>query len=229
MQGTLGGSLRPCTSLLHASLSHRASSLYLANIGQRLFIASVFGGHNRYYHEAMSFGRASERGWRRRGAQRTLGLGTKRHLAVVAAKRNMLTELQSIREEADPAGPLEFESPLDVILYPDPRLRAKNKFINVFDEKLQQLVNEMFDIMYKTDGVGLAAPQVGVNVRLMVYNPMGERGSGQEYVLVNPRIVKYGKSRDLFDEGCLSFPVIERGPNQAPTIEAEVEVGDIST
>lgn len=72
--------------------------------------------------------------------------------------------------------------------------------------------------------MGLAAPQVGVNVRLMVYNPAGERGSGKEYVLVNPRIVKYGKARDLFDEGCLSFPVIERGPNQAPTVEAEVEV-----
>jgi peptide deformylase len=63
-------------------------------------------------------------------------------------------------------------------------------------------------------------------VRLMVYNPAGERGSGKEYVLVNPRIVKFGKTRDLFDEGCLSFPVIERGPDQAPTIEAEVEVSD---
>lgn len=72
--------------------------------------------------------------------------------------------------------------------------------------------------------MGLAAPQVGVNVRLMVYNPVGERGAGDEYVLVNPRIVKYGKTRDLFDEGCLSFPVIEPAPRQAPTIEASVEV-----
>lgn len=47
------------------------------------------------------------------------------------------------------AGPLEFDSPLEVILYPDPRLRAKNKFIKVFDDKLQQLVNEMLDVMYK--------------------------------------------------------------------------------
>jgi len=75
--------------------------------------------------------------------------------------------------------------------------------------------------------VGLAAPQVGVNVRLMVYNPVGERGSGEEYVLVNPRIVKYGKTRDLFDEGCLSFPILERGPKQAPTIEASVEVSTL--
>ena len=47
------------------------------------------------------------------------------------------------------AGPLEFESPLEIVLYPDPRLRAKNKLVNVFDEKLKQLVKEMLEIMYK--------------------------------------------------------------------------------
>lgn len=72
--------------------------------------------------------------------------------------------------------------------------------------------------------MGLAAPQVGVNVRLMVYNPTGERGQGEEYILVNPRIVKYGKTRDLFTEGCLSFPTTDGDPTNSPTIEAEVEV-----
>lgn len=67
---------------------------------------------------------------------------------------------------------------------------------------------------FRTDGVGLSAPQVGVNVQLMVYNPEGERGKGQEYVLVNPKIVKYGRKTEDFVEGCLSFP----------TIEASVEV-----
>lgn len=61
-------------------------------------------------------------------------------------------------------------------------------------------------------------------MRLMVYNPVGERGQGEEYVLVNPRIVKYGKTRDVFGEGCLSFPSTEGDPKKAPTIEAEVEV-----
>ncbi|KAG0597971.1 hypothetical protein M758_12G034100 [Ceratodon purpureus] len=227
MQGTrLGGSLRPCTSLLHASLSHRTSSLPLFHFGNRSLVSSsVFRGENRHGNsEGIIIRKVSEhRVWPRGDAERALGLGLRRHLGVVAAKRSFLTELQSIKDEADAAGPLDFESPLEVVLYPDPRLRAKNKLINVFDEKLQQLVNEMFDIMYKTDGVGLAAPQVGVNVRLMVYNPVGERGKGEEYVLVNPRIVKFGKTRDVFDEGCLSFPVIEGGPDQAPTIEAAVE------
>ena len=54
--------------------------------------------------------------------------------------------------------------------------------------------------------MGLAAPQVGVNVRLMVYNPEGEPGKGKEYTLVNPRIVERSEELDWFEEGCLSFP-----------------------
>lgn len=59
----------------------------------------------------------------------------------------------------------------------------------------------------RDDGVGLAAPQVGVNVRLMVYNPTGRRGD-KEYVLVNPTILSAGAKSDVAEEGCLSFPRI---------------------
>ncbi len=59
----------------------------------------------------------------------------------------------------------------------------------------------------RDDGVGLAAPQVGVNVRLMVYNPSGRRGD-KEYVLVNPTILSAGAKSDVAEEGCLSFPRI---------------------
>ena len=58
---------------------------------------------------------------------------------------------------------------------------------------------------YRDDGVGLAAPQVGVNVRLMVYNPTGRRGD-EEYILVNPKILHTSGKRDTAEEGCLSFP-----------------------
>lgn len=61
---------------------------------------------------------------------------------------------------------------------------------------------------YRTDGIGLSAPQVGINVQLMVFNPVGERGEGEEVVLVNPRVIKYSKKTVLFNEGCLSFPGI---------------------
>eukprot|EP00249_Psilotum_nudum_P004919 c18418_g2_i1 orf=243-806(+) len=126
--------------------------------------------------------------WKRRGALR------------VTARRGLFTDVQ---EEANVAGPLNFESPLHIVLYPDPRLRAKNKRINVFDENLQKLAEEMFDVMYRTDGIGLSAPQVGVNVQLIVYNPEGIRGKGEEIVLVNPQIMKLSKLQNVYTEGCL--------------------------
>ncbi|CAI7873207.1 unnamed protein product, partial [Closterium sp. NIES-54] len=66
-------------------------------------------------------------------------------LHVARARRGFLSELQSIKDEENVAGPIAFESPLDIVLYPDPRLRAPNKRVNVFDESLQKLVAEMFD------------------------------------------------------------------------------------
>lgn len=55
--------------------------------------------------------------------------------------------------------------------------------------------------------MGLAAPQVGVNVRVMVFNPTGRRGD-EEITLVNPRLLSAGRERVLGEEGCLSFPRI---------------------
>ncbi|XP_008800721.1 peptide deformylase 1B, chloroplastic [Phoenix dactylifera] len=101
-----------------------------------------------------------------------------------------------------------FESPLKIVEYPDPILRATNKRINTFDENLKKLVEEMFDLMYKTDGIGLSAPQVGISVQLMVFNPAGERGEGEQIVLVNPVVYKTSKRTILYNEGCLSFPEI---------------------
>ncbi|CAA0402609.1 unnamed protein product [Arabidopsis thaliana] len=103
---------------------------------------------------------------------------------------------------------VQFETPLKIVEYPDPILRAKNKRIDIFDENLKNLVDAMFDVMYKTDGIGLSAPQVGLNVQLMVFNPAGEPGEGKEIVLVNPKIKKYSDKLVPFDEGCLSFPGI---------------------
>ncbi|KAK3183583.1 hypothetical protein Dsin_030869 [Dipteronia sinensis] len=125
---------------------------------------------------------------------------------LVQAKRRdgFLSKEDQVATPAD----LHFESPLSIVEYPDPILRARNKRIDAFDDNLKKLVDEMFDVMYKTDGIGLSAPQVGMNVELMVFNPVGERGEGEEIVLVNPRVNKYSKKTVLFNEGCLSFPGI---------------------
>ncbi|XP_072994093.1 peptide deformylase 1B, chloroplastic [Typha latifolia] len=126
-------------------------------------------------------------------------------------------------EEDDFASPADlcFESPLRIVEYPDPILRARNKRINSFDENLKRLVEEMFDVMYKTDGIGLSAPQVGINVQLMVFNPAGERGEGEEIVLVNPVLYKASKRTLFFDEGCLSFPGIYADVERPATVKID--------
>ncbi|KAF3444641.1 hypothetical protein FNV43_RR14334 [Rhamnella rubrinervis] len=116
---------------------------------------------------------------------------------------------------------LLYAGPLRIVEYPDPILRAKNKRIESFDDNLKKLVGEMFDVMYKTDGIGLSAPQVGINVQLMVFNPVGERGEGEEIVLVNPRVNKYSKKMVLFNEGCLSFPGIYADVRRPETVKID--------
>ncbi|KAA0053657.1 peptide deformylase 1B [Cucumis melo var. makuwa] len=125
-------------------------------------------------------------------------------LVYAQAKRGFYAKEDDVASSVD----LEFEAPLKIVEYPDPILRAKNKRIDSFDDNLKKLVQEMFDVMYKTDGIGLSAPQVGVNVQLMVFNPVGERGEGEEIVLVNPKVYRYSKKTVPFNEGCLSFPMI---------------------
>lgn len=63
-------------------------------------------------------------------------------------------------------------------------------------------------LVNRTDGIGLSAPQVGINVHLMVFNPVGERGEGEEIVLVNPKVSRFSRKIVPFNEGCLSFPGI---------------------
>ena len=78
--------------------------------------------------------------------------------------------------------------------------------------------------MFRDEGVGLAAPQVGVNVRLMVYNPEGEKGKGREWILVNPRVISSGKGTDTMEEGCLSF----QDASKNLYIRGDVTVGLVS-
>ncbi|RDX92829.1 Peptide deformylase 1B, chloroplastic [Mucuna pruriens] len=118
-------------------------------------------------------------------------------------------------------GDFEFVPPLKIVEYPDPKLRARNKRIATFDDSLKKLVHEMFDVMYKTDGIGLSAPQVGINVQLMVFNAVGERGEGEEIVLVNPRVSKYSKKLTLFNEGCLSFPGINADVKRPESVKID--------
>ncbi len=98
---------------------------------------------------------------------------------------------------------------MDIVVYPDPRLRAKNAPVTDFDEELAATSRSMFELMYATAGVGLAAPQVGINKRLMVYNPEGGQDHPEtEVVLCNPKIAWKSKDKESAEEGCLSFPEV---------------------
>ncbi len=97
---------------------------------------------------------------------------------------------------------------MEVLVYPDPVLRRGGKTITQFDGELQKLAEQMLEAMYVEGGVGLAAPQVGIESKLLVLNPSGDRKDrAGELVLCNPKITRK-KGRAFGEEGCLSFPDI---------------------
>lgn len=111
------------------------------------------------------------------------------------------------KEEIDP-GVVE-GTDLRIVKYPHPCLRAKNDEVTLPDEQesISKLGKEMLKVMYAAEGVGLAAPQVGVNKRLMVYNPTGDSKKWlEEKIYVNPQIVEFSEAKGEDIEGCLSFP-----------------------
>ena len=97
---------------------------------------------------------------------------------------------------------------LDVVIFPDERLRQHCKEVTVFDDELKKLVEDMFETMYADDGVGLAAPQVGISKRLVVMEvPFDEEKPEELFkeALVNPVIIKK-ENPMVSKEGCLSVP-----------------------
>ena len=92
---------------------------------------------------------------------------------------------------------------LSIIEYPDPRLRAKCVPVTEFDDELARLAGRMFELMRAAKGVGLAAAQVGVPLRMFVMNSGGE--DAIDHVLVNPEICDRAGTKEA-EEGCLSIP-----------------------
>ncbi|MDF1678542.1 MAG: peptide deformylase [Legionellaceae bacterium] len=90
-----------------------------------------------------------------------------------------------------------------VIYLPDVRLRQTNKRVETFDTELDALIDDMFETMYYTKGIGLAAPQIGINLQLTVIDVLGDRT--EQYVLINPEIT-HTEGKIKRQEGCLSVP-----------------------
>jgi len=98
---------------------------------------------------------------------------------------------------------------LKIVHYPDPILLTVGKPVadDEFNEELQKLVEDMFETMYDSQGVGLAAPQVGVSKRLFVMDVPTEDDKSNKIALINPEIITQ-EGEQIGDEGCLSFPGI---------------------
>ena len=98
---------------------------------------------------------------------------------------------------------------LKIVHYPEPVLLTVGKPVgeDEFNEDLRALVENMFETMYDAQGVGLAAPQVGVSKRLFVMDVPLEEGKSNKIALINPEIITQ-EGEQIGDEGCLSFPGI---------------------
>lgn len=95
---------------------------------------------------------------------------------------------------------------LRIRIYGDEVLRKKCRFIKSFDERLRRLVADMFETMYESNGIGLAAPQIGILRKVIVVDTMEP---GEKMALVNPKIDYWSEERHAMKEGCLSIPGVE--------------------
>lgn len=90
-----------------------------------------------------------------------------------------------------------------IIYLPDPRLRRPTESITVFDANLQTLIDDMFETMYAAKGIGLAAPQIGLSLKLAVLDVLQDRK--QQLCIINPEIIETS-GKTILEEGCLSVP-----------------------
>ena len=94
---------------------------------------------------------------------------------------------------------------LDIVYYGDPRLEKVSEPVTEVTQETRRFVKDMFETMYFTNGVGLSAPQVGVNERILVIDCSGGSDREQQIALINPVVVS-ASGEQKGAEGCLSFP-----------------------
>ena len=99
---------------------------------------------------------------------------------------------------------IELMATLPIRIYPDPVLRVPGEEVETFDASLKTFLDSMAETMYAANGVGLAAPQVGVSKRITVID-VGPEDAPERIDLVNPRIIRR-EGKTSFEEGCLSIP-----------------------
>lgn len=110
--------------------------------------------------------------------------------------------------------------PLTLVEYPHPALLRRTRPVTRLDAGLREAVAQMFDIMYESQGIGLAANQVALPYRLFVVNCSGRRGDGEEHVFINP-VLSRPRGTAVQEEGCLSLPGVRMDVRRPQKIVVE--------
>jgi peptide deformylase len=95
-----------------------------------------------------------------------------------------------------------------ILLHPDPRLKRKAPEVDLVDDGVRRLVGDMLETMYDAPGIGLAAPQIGVDMRVLVMDCAGKDEPAAPMAMINPVIVARSEETNEHEEGCLSIPDI---------------------
>ena len=123
----------------------------------------------------------------------------------------------------DVSEPSENIMALELTLYPNPVLKKRAPAVETINTELRDRVREMFEVMYREHGIGLAAPQVSWSTRLFVINVEGDPEEGEELVFINPQIVAAAKEEDGDEEGCLSLPDIRGRVARSLTVRVKAQ------
>jgi peptide deformylase len=105
-----------------------------------------------------------------------------------------------------------------IVKYPDPVLAQKAETVTAFDADLRKLVSDMWESMYAAEGIGLAAPQIGILKRITVIDVSFGKEADQKLVLINPEIISREGGKTHEEEGCLSLPDIRDKVSRDATV-----------
>ena len=110
----------------------------------------------------------------------------------------------------------------EIVKYPDPVLAKRGETVTAFDDKLKTLVEEMFESMYIAQGIGLAAPQIGLSQRITVIDVSFKKNPDDKIALINPEIITR-EGEQYEEEGCLSLPEIREKVKRAAKVKVRAQ------
>jgi peptide deformylase len=109
-----------------------------------------------------------------------------------------------------------------IVKFPDPILQQKAEPVTEFNQELETLVEDMFESMYDAQGIGLAAPQIGVSKRITVIDLSNKAKPEDKLVLINPEIT-FTEGKQFSEEGCLSLPEIREKVKRAAKVKVRAQ------